>query len=320
MAELPRFIERIPLNPMIKAVSISHVHKLYGDLQALCDVDFEIEKGCFFGLIGPNGAGKSTLINVMAGLVHATSGTIQILGHDVRTQWRRARQALGIVPQELAYDPFFTAKEMLRLQSGYFGFGPSNYPWIDELLEILNLTDKSEENLASLSGGMKRRVLIAQAMVHKPQVVVLDEPTAGVDVELRRVLWDFTRFLNKNGHTIILTTHYLEEAESLCERIGILNHGRLIAHDKTEALLDRYPYRLLNLSLKNEITEIPDGIKHKVVSFDKDRLVLRLHKEKDQVGAILDVLAAGSIKIRDLRTDEPGLEEVFLALTGEKND
>ena len=305
---------------MIKAVSISHVHKFYGDLQALCDVDFEIEKGCFFGLIGPNGAGKSTLINIMAGLVHATSGAIEILGHDVRTQWRRSRQALGMVPQELAYDPFFTAKEMLRLQSGYFGFGPSNYPWIDELIEVLNLTDKSEENLANLSGGMKRRVLIAQAMVHKPQVVVLDEPTAGVDVELRRVLWDFTRFLNKKGHTIILTTHYLEEAESLCERIGILNHGRLIAHDKTEALLDRYPYRLLNLSLKNEITKIPDGIKHKVVSFTKDRLILRLHREKDQVGAILDVLAAGSIKIRDLRTDEPGLEEVFLALTGEKND
>ncbi|EDN69077.1 ABC transporter [Beggiatoa sp. PS] len=235
---------------MNAAVNISQVHKRYGNLHALHGVDFEIPKGSFFGLLGPNGAGKSTLINIMAGLVQTTEGSVQIMGNDVRRQWRQARHALGVVPQELAVDPFFNVNEFLRLQSGYFGLGKENQPWIDELLQILNLTDKANTNLYALSGGMKRRALIAQALVHKPPVLVLDEPTAGVDVELRKVLWDFTRHLHQNGHTIVLTTHYLEEAENLCEQIAILNNGQLVALDSTSALLACYPYRLLRLTFE----------------------------------------------------------------------
>ncbi|KHD06154.1 hypothetical protein PN36_15505 [Candidatus Thiomargarita nelsonii] len=297
------------------AVNFSKVHKHYGNLQALRGVDFEIPKGSFFGLLGPNGAGKSTLINIMAGLVRATQGNVRILGYDVRHQWRQARQALGVVPQELAIDPFFTVREILRLQSGYFGHGRENQAWLDELLETLSLSDKANTNSQQLSGGMKRRVLIAQALVHKPPVVVLDEPTAGVDVELRQALWSFTKQLHKNGHTIILTTHYLEEAESLCDQIAILNHGQLIALDTKNALLARYPYRLLRLSLSNPDVILPSALQDKVQSFVKSELVLRLHRDNDQIGAILDSLRAANIQFVDLHTEEPGLEEVFVSLT-----
>ncbi len=305
---------------MVPAVTVSKIHKRYGHLDALYDVDFTIEKGSFFGLLGPNGAGKSTLINIMAGLTRATSGTIHVMGFDVLGQWRKARNVLGIVPQELAYDPFFTAREMLRLQSGYFGRDRSNHEWVDELLEKLNLGNKADENLLQLSGGMKRRVLIAQALVHKPKVVVLDEPTAGVDVELRKVLWDFIKQLHKNGHTILLTTHYLEEAEFLCDRIAILDRGRLIENDTTQALLKRYPYRILNLTMENNSIVLPDSIQDKVVSYKKDELALRLHREKDSISDILDALKTANISFKDLRTDDPGLEEVFLALTGNHDD
>jgi len=293
------------------------VHKHYGNLQALRGIDFEIPKGCFFGLLGPNGAGKSTLINIMAGLVRATQGNVRILGYDVRHQWRQARHALGVVPQELVIDPFFTVKEILRLQSGYFGHGRENQPWLDELLETLSLSDKANTNSQQLSGGMKRRVLIAQALVHKPPVVVLDEPTAGVDVELRQALWSFTKHLHQNGHTIVLTTHYLEEAESLCDQIAILNHGQLIALDTKNALLARYPYRLLRLSLSSSNNEVilPTALQDKVQSFAEGELVLRLHRDNDQIGAILESLRAANIQFVDLHTEEPGLEEVFVSLT-----
>ncbi len=300
---------------MVAAVNISHVHKHYGDLHALQDVDFKIPKGCFFGLLGPNGAGKSTLINIMAGLVRATQGTVRIMDHDVHHQWRQARHALGVVPQELAFDPFFTVTEILRLQSGYFGYGRKNQPWIDELLDTLSLSDKANTNLKNLSGGMKRRVLIAQALVHQPPVVVLDEPTAGVDVELRKVLWAFTNHLHQKGHTIVLTTHYLEEAESLCEQIAILNHGRLVALDSKSALLARYPYRLLRLNLSRLGVILPTALQDKVQSFTEEELVLRLHRDNDQIGAILDSLRTANIQFSDLHTDEPGLEDVFLSLT-----
>ncbi len=301
------------------AIEISHIYKNYSALQALCDVDFTIEQGCFFGLLGPNGAGKSTLINIMAGLARANRGSIRVMGYDVIKNWRQARNIIGVVPQELAYDPFFTVREMLRLQLGYFGRDRSNYPWVDELMERLNLGEKAGANLMQLSGGMKRRVLIAQALVHKPKVVVLDEPTAGVDVELRKVLWEFIRHLHKNGHTILLTTHYLEEAESLCERIAILDKGRLIALDTTKALLDRYPYRLLHLTLKNPDDELPDSIKEKVDSFSGNELTLRLHRYTDPIGHILDVLHSENITFSDLRTDEPRLEDAFIALTGKNH-
>ena len=194
---------------MLPAVIVSSLSKHYGSLKALDNIDIQIEKGSFFGLLGPNGAGKSTLINIMAGLSMATKGHIEVMGNNVRSRWRRARQTLGVVPQELAYDPFFSVREMLRLQSGYFGLGRSNHAWIEEILFHLDLSDKAKENIGNLSGGMKRRLLIAQALVHKPEVVVLDEPTAGVDVELRKGLWKYFRKLNKQGQTIILTTHYL---------------------------------------------------------------------------------------------------------------
>jgi len=209
-----------------------------GPLHALTDVSFTVEPGEFFGLLGPNGAGKTTLISILAGLARATSGRASICGYDVVTQYQDARRALGVVPQELVYDPFFTVRETLRIQSGYFGLR-KNDDWIDEVLTHLGLLDKSEANMRALSGGMKRRVLVAQALVHRPPVIVLDEPTAGVDVDLRRTLWQFIARLNRDGHTIMLTTHYLEEAEALCGRIAMLKHGRVVALDTTAALLAR---------------------------------------------------------------------------------
>ena len=206
--------------------------------QALNNVSLTVEHGEFFGLLGPNGAGKTTLISILAGLARATSGTASICGHDVLTDYKQSRRSLGVVPQELVYDPFFTVRETLRLQSGYFGLR-KNDDWIDEILSNLGLSDKADENMRALSGGMKRRVLVAQALVHRPPVIILDEPTAGVDVDLRRTLWEFISRLNKEGHTILLTTHYLEEAEALCGRIAMLKSGRIVALDTTQALLAR---------------------------------------------------------------------------------
>lgn len=300
---------------MVAAVSIQQLHKFYQQFQALAGIDFNIPKGCFFGLLGPNGAGKSTLINIMAGLSFATDGTIQVMGHDVRQQWRQARHSLGVVPQELVYDPFFSVSELLQLQSGYFGCARTNKAWREELLETLSLTDKAKTNMYQLSGGMKRRVLIAQALVHKPPVVVLDEPTAGVDVELRQMLWKFTKELHRNGHTIVLTTHYLEEAEALCERIAILNHGKVVALDDKKLLLAQHPFRLLRLSLTSENIKLPEHLQPKVVSYQANELVLKLHREHDSISDILDALRLNQIYFHDLRTEEPGLEEVFLSLT-----
>lgn len=215
---------------MTPAIQVQSVHKRFGDVHALRGVDLAVEPGEFFALLGPNGAGKTTLISLLAGLSRATSGRLAVMGHDVVADYRAARRALGVVPQELVYDAFFTVREMLRFQSGYFGIR-RNDPWIDELLENLALTDKADAYVRNLSGGMKRRVLVAQALVHKPAVVVLDEPTAGVDVELRQSLWGFIKRLNREGHTIVLTTHYLEEAEALCSRIAMLKQGEIVALD-----------------------------------------------------------------------------------------
>lgn len=304
----------------LQAVIISDIHKNFGSVQALSGVSFEIEKGSFFGLLGPNGAGKSTLINIMAGLARASQGTIQVMGYDVSKDWRKTRFALGVVPQELVYDSFFTVHEMLKLQSGYFGLGASNRAWIDELIDILELTEKADEILYRLSGGMKRRVLIAQALVHKPQVVVLDEPTAGVDVELRRVLWDLTRRLHKDGHTILLTTHYLEEAEALCERIAILNHGKVVALDSTKSIVNQFPYRFLGINLKDPSADLPDLVRERTVSLEGSELTLRLDRKKDKIGDLLDALHSAHISFTDLWTKEPGLEDVFISLTGRHHD
>jgi len=223
----------------MSALSIRAVKKNYGPLVALDGVSLEVEQGEFFGLLGPNGAGKTTLISCMAGLCTPASGEIEVMGHDVQKDFRIARRQLGVVPQELVFDPFFTVRETLRFQSGYFGLN-KNDDWIDEIMANLDLTSKAQSNMRSLSGGMKRRVLVAQALVHRPPVIVLDEPTAGVDVELRQSLWQFISRLNQAGHTIVLTTHYLEEAESLCARIAMLKGGRLVALDTTENLLAKH--------------------------------------------------------------------------------
>ena len=239
----------------MSAVCIEHLSKIYTPrqgllqrlrsggrepqgFQALDDVSLTIQPGEFFGLLGPNGAGKTTMISVLAGLSAATSGRVSVCGYDVAEQYAQARRALGVVPQELVFDPFFTVRETLRIQSGYFGLR-RNDDWIDEILANLGLADKAEANMRALSGGMKRRVLVAQALVHRPPVIVLDEPTAGVDVDLRRSLWEFISELNRKGHTILLTTHYLEEAEELCGRIAMLKSGRIIALDTTANLVSR---------------------------------------------------------------------------------
>jgi ABC-2 type transport system ATP-binding protein len=232
--------------PSTPAVSIRRVVKRYGALTAVDGVALDIAQGEFFGLLGPNGAGKTTLISMLAGLNRPDSGAISIMGHDTVSDFRLSRRALGVVPQELVFDPFFTVRETLRNQSGYFGIR-NNDAWIDEILANLDLTSKADTNMRALSGGMKRRVLVGQALVHRPPVIVLDEPTAGVDVELRQTLWKFIRRLNQDGHTIVLTTHYLEEAESLCNRIAMLKGGKVVALDSTASLLQRHSGVLLKV-------------------------------------------------------------------------
>ncbi len=304
---------------MAAAVSIQGVHKHFGALHALNDITFDVPQGSFFGLLGPNGAGKSTLINIMAGLSRADAGSISIMGHDVVRDFRMARHSLGVVPQELVYDPFFTVREILKLQSGYFGHGAENKAWLDELVETLSLSDKIDTNLHDLSGGMKRRVLIAQALVHKPDVVVLDEPTAGVDVELRQALWRFTKRLHDDGSTIILTTHYLEEAEALCEKIAILNRGEVVALDSKQGLLSRCPYRTLHLTVDKKTDKLkellPEYLQLLLVETHKNEISFRLHKTEHQIGDVLEALKNAGLIVVDLYTEEAGLEEVFLGLT-----
>ena len=272
-----------------------------------------------FLFLGKGRNGKSTLINIMAGLTRADSGTVSILGHDVVQAFRQSRHALGVVPQELVYDPFFTVREMLRLQSGYFGHGRENYVWIDELMETLTLTDKADTNLHNLSGGMKRRVLIAQALVHKPEVVVLDEPTAGVDVELRQSLWRFTRRLHDDGHTILLITHYLEEAEALCEEIAILDRGKLVALDSKQGLLERSPFRILRLAVDKSAEglkmRLPEKLQPQLVEVEDNCLTFRLHKSEHHIGDVLKAIQDAGLSVIDLNTEESGLEEVFLGIT-----
>ena len=229
----------MPSSSKPSAIEIRSLTKSYRSLQALKGVSLSIEQGEFFGLLGPNGAGKTTLISILAGLARADSGSVEVLGHNVVSGFRDARRCLGVVPQELVFDPFFTVREMLRIQSGYYGLS-NNDAWIDEILHNLGLTDKANVNTRALSGGMKRRVLVAQALVHRPPVIVLDEPTAGVDVELRKTLWQFISRLNREGHTIVLTTHYLEEAQSLCNRIAMMRRGEVVALERTDALLKRF--------------------------------------------------------------------------------
>ncbi len=300
----------------VPAIQLNQVEKRYPTTHALKGVSFEVEQGEFFGLLGPNGAGKSTLINIMGGLTRATEGQIQVMGHDVVDDYRNARYHIGIVPQELVYDPFFTVWEMLTIQSGYFGMGRGNHAWLEELLETLNLTDKRDENLQRLSGGMKRRVLIAQALVHCPPVVVLDEPTAGVDVELRRALWSFAHRLHKEGHTILLTTHYLEEAESMCDRIAILNQGELVALNDQEELIAQYVHQI---GVVDGVLDgaLPQLVESAIISRSRNRTQIRLPRVLESGHPLLQQLASIGIPLEQLQLREPTLEEVFLDLTGE---
>ena len=271
-----------------------------------------VEEGEFFGLLGPNGAGKTTLINVIAGLVRADSGEARVMGADVRADYRRARRMLGVVPQELVFDPFFTVRETLRLQSGYYGLR-QNDAWIDEVMHHLDLIGKADANMRSLSGGMKRRVLVAQALVHKPPVIVLDEPTAGVDVELRQGLWQFVRRMNKDGHSIVLTTHYLEEAETHCSRIAMLKEGRIVALDTTRNLLGSFSG--LELRLHIDQPALPAGLPGQVITAEAGEFRLRLANYRELEDALVGLRQAG-VAIREMEVNPPALEEVFLRLTG----
>jgi len=296
------------------AVVVKNVSKRFGDLQALDDVSFEINKGEFFGLLGPNGAGKSTLISALAGLLKPNAGSLTILGADVVEDYRQARRHLGVVPQELIMDPFFTVREMLIFQSGYFGIA-DNAVWIDELLRQLGLDDKADTNMRKLSGGMKRRVLIAQALVHRPQVLVLDEPTAGVDVELRQTLWKFVRSLHKDGHTIVLTTHYLEEAEELCDRIAIIDQGKVIALETKDDLLARGLGSRLLITACQDIKHVPQKLSNKVERVEGKELELTFNRETDSIMDMLDELRASSIVIESVTVLNERLEDVFVRLT-----
>jgi len=294
------------------AVRFEHVSKTYrsarGTLQALDDVSLDIEAGEFFGLLGPNGAGKTTLISILAGLGRASSGRVTVLGHDVVDDYAAARKSLGIVPQELVFDPFFSVRETLRIQSGYFGVR-NNGPWIDELLECLGLADKAGANMRQLSGGMKRRVLVAQALVHRPPVIVLDEPTAGVDVELRQTLWAFIARLNREGHTVLLTTHYLEEAESLCGRIAMLKAGRVVALDRTANLLATTAHQMLRFKTDHPL---PPALAAQARVTGRT-VQLPAHGAAE-VEALLAGLREAQVPIEDLEIGRADLEDVFVEI------
>ena len=295
---------------MTYAIEVTDVTKRYGSLQALAGVSLTVEQGEFFGLLGPNGAGKTTLISILAGLTRASSGSARIMGHDVTDAYREARRALGVVPQELVFDPFFTVREALTIQSGYFGLR-NNRAWIDEVIEHLDLGDKADANMRSLSGGMKRRVLVAQALVHKPPVIVLDEPTAGVDVELRQALWRFIRRLNRDGHTIVLTTHYLEEAEALCGRVAMLKQGRIVTLDKTENLLRLHSGCYVELRLGGAL---PAELEPLVKDRHEDGAIRLALPEYSGVERVLAALREAQVTIQEMEIMQPDLEEVFVQI------
>jgi ABC-2 type transport system ATP-binding protein len=296
------------------AISFQSVSKSFsnarGTFTALDGVSFDIQAGEFFGLLGPNGAGKTTLISILAGLMQASSGRIQVHGLDVQTQSAKVRKILGVVPQELVFDPFFTVREALRFQSGYFGI-TNNSDWLDELLECLGLADKANHNMRQLSGGMKRRVLVAQALVHKPPVIVLDEPTAGVDVELRQTLWQFIARLNREGHTVLLTTHYLEEAEALCSRIAMLKQGKVVALDNTSTLLKNASSNVLRFKLDEQLP--PDLAAQARVT---GRIVQFPANDAAQIEHYLAAVRSAGLQAQDVEIRKADLEDVFLDVMG----
>jgi ABC-2 type transport system ATP-binding protein len=301
---------------MSPAVRIRGLEKAFlgprSRVHALRGVDLDIAQGEFFGLLGPNGAGKTTLISILAGLARATAGSAEVMGHDVVRDYRAARRQLGVVPQELVFDPFFTVRESLVFQAGYFGLKRDD-AWIDELLAHLGLADKADTNMRRLSGGMKRRALVAQALVHRPPVIVLDEPTAGVDVELRQSLWAFIRQLNLQGHTILLTTHYLEEAETLCQRVAMLKEGRIVALDHTANLLRAGAERHLELELEGDL---PAFLLPRLKGRERGRCQLDLPDYAELEGILAGLRKAG-VGVKDLSVGQPDLEDVFIKVMRE---
>ena len=288
--------------------------------QALKDVTLNIPRGSFFGLLGPNGAGKSTLINILAGLVIRTSGEVRVWGFDIDRDMRAARRAIGVVPQELNIDPFFTPRELLELQAGLYGVAKADRR-TDEILAAVGLTEQAEAYARTLSGGMRRRLLVAKAMIHAPLVLVLDEPTAGVDIDLRRQLWTYVRAMNGRGTTVLLTTHYLEEAQALCDRIAIINHGRLIACDTTEALLRRLDAKEMAVTLSADIDAVPGELSSFNVELRNARqLVFHYPPSKTHSGEILAAVQRAGLTVIDLVTREADLEDIFLRLTSQPEE
>jgi ABC-2 type transport system ATP-binding protein len=298
------------------AISIRDLSKLYATgKQALDGVSFDVERGSIFGLLGPNGAGKSTIINILAGMVRKTSGQVSIWGFDIDANPRNAKASIGIVPQEITFDPFFTPFEMLELYAGLYGV-PKGKRRSMELLKAVRLEDKADAYARTLSGGMKRRLLVAKAMVHSPPVIVLDEPTAGVDIELRQQLWEYVVELNKAGTTVVLTTHYLEEAEELCDRIAIINHGKLIANKPTKELVGMAREKAVVLTLDRDVSAAPTHKAFEKAELLADRVVeITYNKDRMNAGEVLSAVQGLGLGIVDVTTKEADLEDVFLSLT-----
>jgi ABC-2 type transport system ATP-binding protein len=306
------------------AIEVLALHKTYrggkaaAPKEALKGIDLAVPQGAIFGLLGPNGAGKSTLINILAGLVIKSAGQVRIWGCDIDAHPRRAKRAIGVVPQELNLDAFFTPREVLDIQAGLYGV-PKRERRVAEILAAVGLADKANAYARTLSGGMRRRLLVAKALIHRPPVVVLDEPTAGVDVELRRSLWDYMRRLNREGVTVVLTTHYLEEAEAMCDRIAIIDQGRLVACDDTARLIGRLDEKTLTVTLAAPLAALPEALVALGATLvDERRLVLRYRPSRPRVGEILDAVRAAGLTIADLATAEADLEALFLSLTGQR--
>jgi ABC-2 type transport system ATP-binding protein len=302
--------------PAIRIESLNKTYEGKGvpPKRALRDVSFDVPRGQIFGLLGPNGAGKSTLINILAGLVVKSSGSVDIWGFDIDEHPRNAKRSIGVVPQEIIFDPFFTPRETLEIQAGLYGIGPSDRR-SDQLLAAMHLSDKANAYARTLSGGMKRRLLVAKAMVHSPPILVLDEPTAGVDVELRRQLWDYVRQLHATGVTIVLTTHYLEEAEELCDRIAIINHGQVIANEPTRELVAKAQEKAVVVSFDRDIAKVPaNACFENIELVDERTLEITFRKDKVNAGQVLAALTGEGLGIVDVSTRDPDLEDVFLSL------
>lgn len=309
---------------MTNAIEIRDLHKTYIDGKkgqhkiALKGINLDIPQGSFFALLGPNGAGKSTMINIMAGLTHKTSGSVSICGYDTEKQMRGARMSIGVVPQELVLDTFFTVRQALDIHAGYYGV-PKAKRRTQEIIDALGLSDKADINSRRLSGGMRRRLLVAKALVHQPPVLILDEPTAGVDVELRTQLWDYVKDLNKSGTTVLLTTHYLEEAEQLCDIIAVINHGEVVACEQKTAMLKSFDRKHLVITTAESIADVPEKVKQWQAEIDiEGKLVIDYKPSKDSIQDILNAVGAAGFSVHDLTTREPKLEDIFLQLTNSK--